>query len=149
MALEESLYTISASLQYLENKRRASKIANTSTSLESPLESPSTLNFKTPPGGGDHVTDLLTLEGPHPIQSSQLNRISFKLKLENSFLTRTHLATLKSILDAKSADDIEDPLKIRSFLSFLIDHKMANGVTSIRCGYALQSGHPSKTLPHQ
>ena len=86
---------------------------------------------------------LLSLKEPHPKQAPQLEIISLKVKSENSFLTKTHFAILKVILDIKYVVDDEEPLKILSFISFQIDHKIVNCIMLHKFG-----PHPTKHPPN-
>eukprot|EP00268_Persea_americana_P028639 TRINITY_DN27786_c0_g1_i1.p1 TRINITY_DN27786_c0_g1~~TRINITY_DN27786_c0_g1_i1.p1 ORF type:complete len:213 (-),score=2.87 TRINITY_DN27786_c0_g1_i1:292-906(-) len=173
MALEKSVSTIRLPRNNHKKHHRASKIANTSSLLESqtptylenmsktsplplrrtppiptgsslPFAAPSTLKFKTLRGGRDQKTKLLTFVGPQPIQPSKFTRISIREKLENSFLNTAHVAILKVILAINLATDDDVPPKILSFLSFQIDHKIAKRINLKRI-----RPHPAKCPPIQ
>ena len=92
-----------------------------------PLAAPSTLNLNTLGEGGDQRTTLLTLLGLHHMHASQLRRITLRLKLENSFLIKAHLAILRVILSINTGMEEKSPWKILSFLSLHMDHKIAIG----------------------
>lgn len=82
---------------------------------------PSTLNFNAPLGG-DRWINFLSFLNQHAIQVFQLNKMPFMLKTENSFLIKVHFALTTEIRE--SPKDDEGPLKILSFLSLQIVHRI-------------------------
>lgn len=78
------------------------------------------------------------------MQASQFRRMLLRFKLENSFLTKAHLAILKAIFEANSSKEEELSPKILSFLSLQMDYKVAKWTILQRI-----RSHLAKGLPNQ
>lgn len=70
---------------------------------------------------------LFLLLGQHAKHTSQLNKMSFEVRLAYSFLAEARLAIPDNTIDVRFAVAVASSLKILSFLSFQIDHNIAKG----------------------
>lgn len=149
--LKESLSTIRSPWKFLGYNGRASKIANTSTSLQLQMYAclenlsktaplllwsmppiPKILAYLSKlhqtwilaPRGGLQGTDLPTLIGLHIIQASQFTKILLKIKIREFLSYQCPTSqSLGATLAIKSVEEGKEPLKLLSFfLSVSSDH---------------------------
>lgn len=101
----------------LEHKNKTSPLFLHRTPIPAgpgfPLAASSTLNFKTPRGGGEEEITILSLDSPQDTHAFKLWMMLRGITFSNSSLIETHLAILKTIDDKIASEDIDERLKMQ------------------------------------